>query len=143
MINQTTGVGRFLPVLLALVSTVGAAVLLIRQDAARALAQAPSGDIPSEVTAFAFQLGMGIDGIALVDHKNQTLCIYHCDLSNPATHERLNLVAARNFSYDLQLTDFNNAEPRPDMVRQWVQRARQLQEPNRIGVQIIKREYLP
>ena len=131
-----------LPLLVVLVSTIMAVVFLSRQDPARALAGA-SGDTVSSppsaaVTAFPFQLGTGIEGIALIDPENQTICIYQYEVRK-AAHERFSLVAARSYSNDCLLTDYNNAEPSPETVEQWVLRARQSADPNRPGVKIIKK----
>ena len=131
-----------LPLLVVFVSTFMAVVFLSRQDPARALAGVSSDAVNSPpsatVTAFPFQLGTGIEGIALIDPENQTICIYQYELRK-AAHERFSLVAARSFSNDCLLTDYNNAEPNPETVKKWVLRARQSADPNRPGVKIIKK----
>lgn len=139
--RATIGVPVF-SLLLVVISTLMAAVLLSRQDPARALAGVAGGatstPASTQILAFSFQLGPGIEGIALIDHQNQTICIYQYELGKPA-HQRFSLVAARSYSYDSRLTDYNNADPTPEVVKQWVKRAGQLPEPNRTGVKIIKK----
>ena len=75
----------------------------------------PEGD-PEALTAIAIQLQPGVDGIALIDRQNETICIYQIDIGRVA-HEKLILLAARSFRYDRQLEDFNTAEPRPETVK--------------------------
>ncbi|MCP4709555.1 MAG: hypothetical protein GY869_13090 [Planctomycetes bacterium] len=139
--NWPASAGRIIPLLLAVVSTFIAVTLLTYQDHAAAQNalqnEAIKYDASNNTSAFPIQLGAGIEGIALIDHQNKTICIYQYELRR-AAHERFALVAARDFSYDSRLTNYNNANPTPEMVKQWVQRAPQTQDPNQTGVKIIK-----
>ena len=139
--NWPASAGRFIPLLLAVASTFIAALLLTYQDPAAAQTDLRNEtiipDAPNPITAFSFQLGVGIEGIALIDHQNKTICIYQYELRR-AAHERFSLVAARDFSYDSRLTNYNNANPTPEMVKRWVQRDPQIKDPNQTGVKIIK-----
>jgi hypothetical protein len=56
-------------------------------------------------------------GLYLVDLKNQTICVYQW---LPATR-KLRLMAARTFSYDVQLDDFNADRPTPGEVKYMVE----------------------
>ena len=111
----------WIPLLITVLSTTGAVFLLSRQLTAQAVQEeklAPA----AALTAFPIQIAPGFDGIVLIDHQNRNLCIYQYRARNPA-HERLTLLAARNFRYDLQLEDYNNADPRPGTVKEWLGRA--------------------
>jgi hypothetical protein len=54
-------------------------------------------------------------GLALVDQKNQTMMIY--EIAGHSAYNRLKLIAARTFKYDRQLENYNNAEPKPDQIK--------------------------
>ena len=124
-----------------MVSTFTAALLLTCQDPAAAQTalrqEVTKHDPATNITAFPIQLGAGIEGIALIDHQNKTICIYQYDLRK-AAHERFSLVAARNFNYDMRLTNYNNANPTPEIVKQWVQRAPQTQDQAKLALKSSK-----
>lgn len=61
-------------------------------------------------------------GLYLVDRKNRTICIYQW---LPATR-KLRLMAARTFSYDVQLDDYNAGRPTPSEVKRLVEENRRL-----------------
>lgn len=61
-------------------------------------------------------------GLYLVDRKNRTICIYQW---LPATR-KLRLMAARSFSYDVQLDDYNADRPTPSEVKRLVEENRRL-----------------
>jgi phage FluMu protein Com len=111
----------WIPLLITVLSTTGAVFLLSRQLTAEA-GQEEQLAASESLTAFPVQIAPGFDGIVLIDHQNRNLCIYQYNARNPA-HERLTLLAARNFRYDLQLEDYNNADPRPGTVKEWLERA--------------------
>ena len=111
----------WIPLLITVLSTTGAVFLLSRQLTAQS-GQEEKLAPPAALTAFPIQIAPGFDGIVLIDHQNRNLCIYQYNARNPA-HERLTLLAARNFRYDLQLEDYNNAAPRPGTVKEWLGRA--------------------
>ena len=111
----------WIPLVITVLATTGAVFLLGRQLTARAdKDEKPSN--PATLTAFPIQIAPGFDGIVLIDHLNRNLCIYQYQARNPS-HQRLSLLAARNFKYDLQLEDYNNADPRPATVKEWLGRA--------------------
>ncbi len=111
----------WIPLLITVLSTMSAVFLLSRELPAQA---GPEEKIlkPAVLTAFPIQIAPGFDGIVLIDHQNRNLCVYQYKTRNPA-NERLALLAARNFKYDIQLEDFNNADPRPGAVKEWLDRA--------------------
>jgi hypothetical protein len=85
-------------------------------------AQAPA---PREgVFAMAGQLSRDNYGIFLVDSANSTMAVY--EWAPGAQGRKLHLVAARNFSFDLQLDDYNNAEPLPRDVQALVRQNNRL-----------------
>ena len=55
-------------------------------------------------------------GIAMVDTIAQNIWIYEIK-SRGVTHNRLKLLAARNFRYDSMLQQYNTAEPKPEQVK--------------------------
>ena len=55
-------------------------------------------------------------GIAMVDTVAQTLWIYELNSRGPA-HNRLRLLAARDWQYDRLLKQYNTAEPKPEQVK--------------------------
>jgi len=61
-------------------------------------------------------------GLYLVDRKNRTICMYQW---LPATR-KLRLMAARTFSYDVQLDDYNADRPTPSEVKRLVEENRRL-----------------
>lgn len=73
------------------------------------------------------QLTPNTCGFVLVDKTRQTLCLYEYRHHLPA-HERLALVAARSYKYDVELQDYNTAEPRPETVKDLLQRALNVQK---------------
>ncbi len=73
----------------------------------------------ADIQAVPLEVRPGYEVLALVDRKNQTLCIYQYDVGRRA-HERLVLLAARSFRYDRLLEDYNTADPRPADIRQQV-----------------------
>jgi hypothetical protein len=107
---------------LAIASTTLAVVLLCQMPPVQAnpLAASASPSEPAPITAFSLQLGPGLEGIAVIDRQNYNICIYQYQPRKPA-HQRFELVAARNFRYDLQLQQFNT-EPSLDTVKQWLLR---------------------
>jgi len=61
-------------------------------------------------------------GLYLVDRKNRTICMYQW---LPATR-KLRLMAARTFSCDVQLDDYNADRPTPSEVKRLVEENRRL-----------------
>ena len=111
--------------LITVISTTLAAVLITGQSSANSgrLADNYPGPLDSaRVTALAVQLRPGMDGIALIDTANSTICIYQYQAHRPV-HDSFVLLAARSFRYDCQLVEYNTAEPRPEQVRQLIQQA--------------------
>ena len=77
---------------------------------------APATASIAAVDAIPVQIRPGIEGIALIDKQNYTICIYQYQMHRP-DHESLVLLAARSFRYDVLLEDFNTAEPKPSGSR--------------------------
>ena len=65
-------------------------------------------------------------GCYLMDIDHQTLVAYTCS-GSPL---QLRLTAARNFGWDLKLKDWNTEKPRPDEVRQWIEKEREANRAN-------------
>ena len=103
------------------ISALVALSLLSRQKTA--LAQNGPLGVPDTdlamVEAMPIQLMHGIQGIVLIDKKNYSLCIYQYQQHRPG-QQRLVLLAARSFRYDIQLQEYNTAEPTPTTVKQLI-----------------------
>jgi hypothetical protein len=67
-------------------------------------------------------LRSGMEAICLIDQENKTLAMYQYILTKPM-QERLVLLAARSYKYDLMLDNFNTAEPHPDEVKTIIENA--------------------
>lgn len=67
------------------------------------------------------QLGRDSYGIAMVDQVEQRIWIYEMN-SRGGAHNRLRLLAARNFKYDRLLDDYNTGEPKPEQVKRILER---------------------
>jgi len=114
--------GTTLLLMITIVSTAIAIILFSRQLTAvseRPAIDGPDGEI-AVVEAFAVQIRPGVEGIALVDKKHHTICLYQYQAHRPA-HEGLVLLSARSFRYDVQLEDYNTAEPHPAEVKRLLQ----------------------
>ena len=116
-----TNGSRHLAILLAAVLTMACltGAVLFATGPATAGAQPTLQAAPSTIIAIPLQLAAGREGLALIDRQNRTICLYQYQLHRPA-HERFVLVAARSFQYDTLLEDYNNADPHPEKVKQWV-----------------------
>lgn len=86
-------------------------------------AAAPAGR--EGVFAMAGQLSRDNYGIFLVDPSTSTMAVYEW-VPDRVQGKKLHLVAARNFSFDLQLDDYNNAEPLPRDVQALVKQNNRL-----------------
>ena len=73
--------------------------------------------VTSQIEALALQVSPGHEVLALIDKRNETICLYKYDFGRGA-HETLVLLAARSFKYDRKLEALNTAEPLPDQIRQ-------------------------
>jgi len=116
---------------ITIISTTLAVVMVGRQPAAvaRQAGSVSTDGQPADVVAMPIQIQPGVDGIALIDKKNHTMCIYQYQTHRHA-HERLVLLAARSFRYDCLLEDYNTAEPRPAAVQQLLEQDRRLKQPD-------------
>ncbi len=63
-------------------------------------------------------------GLFIVDPENDTICVYKY---LPGTTRTLRLVAARNFTYDVQLDDYNTA-PAPREIKKLVEQHKRIDE---------------
>jgi hypothetical protein len=82
-----------------------------------AWAQTPqANNSAGNVVVVPVQLGRDSYGIAMVDQLEQRIWVYELS-SRSGTHNRLRLLAARNFKYDRLLDDYNTGEPKPEQVK--------------------------
>jgi hypothetical protein len=110
---------------IALSALAGALVSQVVLTGSRAAAQTASSGKEGSVFALAGQLTRDNYGIFLVDSASGTMAIYEW-VPDRAQGRKLHLVAARNFTFDLQLDDYNNSEPLPRDVQALVKQQRKL-----------------
>ncbi len=111
--------GQKVLILLTTMLAILSAAMLAWQDRAWGLPASSGSEAKSaaeELVITPFLVSPGHDGIAVLDRGNRTICLYQFQPNRPA-HERFVLLAARQIGYDLQLTDYNTAEPRPQQVK--------------------------
>ncbi len=87
-----------------------------------ARAQTPmANNDAGKIVVVPIQLGRNSYGIAMVDRTEERIWIYEV-VSRGGTHNRLRLLAARNFKYDRLLDDYNTGEPKPEQVKKILER---------------------
>ena len=79
------------------------------------------------VFAMAGQLSKDNYGIFLVDSGNSTMAIYEW-VPDRVQGRMLRLVATRNFAFDLQLDDYNNAAKTPREIKEIAEKQKRLDE---------------
>ena len=67
-------------------------------------------------------------GIAMVDTAGKTLWVYEVSSRGPS-HNRLRLLAARNWKYDQLLEDYNTGEPKPRQVKEILRKLSSAHQP--------------
>ena len=72
--------------------------------------------VKQDVIVLPLELGRDTSGIVMIDLIGQNLWIYEID-SKSSVHNRLKLLAARNWKYDRLLQQYNTAEPLPSQVK--------------------------
>jgi hypothetical protein len=113
--------------LVIIISTIAATFLLSRHSGAIDDGGQNVENRQSDIIAIPLQLRGGIDGIAIIDKSNYTICIYQYQGHRP-DDERFVLLSARSFRYDRLLQDYNTAEPRPDTVKQIIEHNQKIQK---------------
>jgi len=76
------------------------------------------------------QVGRDAYGIAMVDMVGKTLWVYEIN-SRGAPDNRLRLLAARDWQYDQLLQQYNTAEPKPQQVRELLEKFGEPTRPKR------------
>lgn len=106
--------------------TVAALYLLIEagRSGPTAQAQPATPETPAGLIALTGPIGPDAYGMFLIDPKTRTMCVYRY-LANT---NKLQLLAARNVSYDLQLDDYNNAAKTPREIREIVEKQKRIDE---------------
>jgi hypothetical protein len=110
---------------IALSALAGALVSQVVLSGSQAAAQTASSGKDAGVFALAGQLTRDNYGIFLVDSASGTMAVYEW-VPDRLQGRKLHLVAARNFSFDLQLDDYNNSDPLPRDVQSLVKQQRKL-----------------
>ena len=73
------------------------------------------------------QVGRDSYGIAMVDTAGKRLWVY--EINSRVTRNRLKLLAARDFQYDQLLDDYNTGEPKPEQVKEILDKLRDYRQP--------------
>ena len=114
--------------LIIIISTAMAVFLLSGHSRATNGYQSVENGRSLDIIAMPVQLRGGVDGIAIIDRSNYTICIYQYQGHRPV-YERFVLLSARSFRYDRLLQDYNTAEPRPEAVKQMIEHSLEIQKP--------------
>jgi hypothetical protein len=115
------------PLQWAIAMLLGAIAACLLVEVGRTTSSA-SAQVASErkgnIFALAGQLSKDSYGIYLVDADNDTIAIYEWVPASPSGR-KLRLMAARNYSFDLKLDDYNT-EPLPREIKTLVEQHRRL-----------------
>ncbi len=76
---------------------------------------------PSNLTVLPIQIGRDSYGIAMVDSTSEHMWVY--EISKSGSNRRLRLIAARDWKFDKQLSQYNTSEPTPDQVKVLLEKA--------------------
>ncbi len=119
MVEQSARAWRFLALL-----ALGVAVLAVmdgrfRTDATAQIPLGGSGD--GNIMVVPVQTARDSYGLAMVDQAEKTLWIYEITPRGTTT-SKLRLLAARSWEYDRLLKEYNTADPRPDQVRELLEK---------------------
>lgn len=129
MPRQTRHPGNTILMTVMIISVSFAALLLIKQPFATGDEWESGREISSEMISFPVQIYPGSEAIALIDKRNQTICLYHYQIDKQP-HERFVLLASRSYRFDSQLEDFNNAAPTPAQIKEMIERLNVSSEPS-------------
>lgn len=100
----------------------GCLVMELGFGTSAAKAQASLEGPPGALTVVSGSIGPDGFGLYVVDTKSRTMCVYR------VLGGKLQLLAARNLSYDLQLDDYNNAPKTPREIREIAEKQKRLDE---------------
>jgi hypothetical protein len=106
--------------------------LLVELGRSGAVAQPPLDEpgvcLPGQggVIAIATQLDRDEEGIVLIDTRNRSMAVYQWE----SNKRRLRWLASRNFTFDLQIEDYNT-EMKPAEVKKLAEQADRLTDPAR------------
>jgi len=87
------------------------------------------------------QVGRDAYGLAMVDTIGKTLWVY--EINARAPKNRLKLLAARDWQYDQLLSEYNTAEPKPQQVRELLEKLNMPQKIKRRTRQELEELALP
>jgi hypothetical protein len=117
--GSRAGAARWLPVIL--LSLLAACLLIELASGAADEAAEVSGGAAGDVVVVAGKVTAESYGLYLVDLKNGTISVYQYLSSK----RKLRLMAVRNFTFDVQLDDYNT-EPSPREIQKLVQQHKRL-----------------
>lgn len=85
---------------------------------------------PDRIIVVPVQVGRDAYGIAMVDMVGKTLWVYEIN-SRGAPDNRLRLLAARDWQYDQLLAEYNTGQPKPQQVRELLEKLGEPPRPER------------
>lgn len=120
---------------IALLGAAAAALLAAGLDERTAQAlPAATGEPGGNIVVAAAQFSQDAYGLMLVDTRNSTICAYQWLPDFKQQTIKLKLVAARNYTYDMQLDEYNTELP-PREVKKLVEQHRRLGEATTAPIQ--------
>lgn len=115
----------------ALVALLGlcavALVVLLAAPLPTATGQVVGGQRDGGVFAVPAQVGPDAYGLYLIDSENATICVYEYTPGRGSVSPQLRLTAARRYSFDMRLEDYNT-QPSPREIRELVEQHRRMEE---------------
>jgi len=76
---------------------------------------------PNNITILPIQIGRDSYGVVMVDTTSEHMWVY--ELNKSGSNRRLKLIAARDWRFDKELSQYNTAEPTPEQVKTLLQKA--------------------
>ncbi len=73
------------------------------------------------LTVIPIQIGRDNYGIVMVDSVSEHMWVY--EISKSGSNRRLRLIAARDWEFDKQLSQYNTSEPTPEQVKVLLEKA--------------------
>lgn len=125
-LRPTAALVRWLPVA-AMVVAAGALAALLLKPVDSAVAQVYDRESQGRLFAVPAQVGPDNYGVYIVDSRNDTICVYEYTPGRGSNPAKLRLTAARRFSFDMQLEEYNT-EPSVREIRDLVEQHRRMDE---------------
>jgi hypothetical protein len=122
-VTSASRAGKRVLLAVLIMIAVGLFVQVGRSQSAPADPAQPSQIAPATTIAVVGPVGRDTNGIYLIDTKQETICVYEYRTAQ----KNLRLLAARQYTYDVQLASYNT-DPSPQEIRQLVETASDLDD---------------